>query len=200
MKPLLTLALSMLPLAVAAAPVHVALKPSAAVSSDAADFFPLGSVADLTGGNSALRARLAQVPIGRVPLAGDVRHLTQGDLALKLRQAGFEPGRDAILDGATDADVTVAASAAPPASNGGGAGQKMGEVSSPPAVAGPPAILIHQGDPVTIRIEDGGLSISAKGIARDNGAAGDLIHVQREGHLTDLTVIVLDAQTVQLEP
>ena len=93
MKPLLVLALSALaPLVFgaggAASPVHVALKPAALLSPDA-DFISLGSVASLTGGDPALRARLAKVSVGRAPLPGDVRHLTRGDLTLKLRQAGF---------------------------------------------------------------------------------------------------------------
>ena len=44
------------------------------------------------------------------------------------------------------------------------------------------------------------MTITAKGVARDNGAAGDTIHVHRNDCLTDLVVTVLDAQTVQLEP
>ena len=196
MKPLIVLVLTLLSVAVDAAPVHIALKPSSAVQPGSDDFFVLGSIADLSGGASALRIRLALVSVGRVPLPGDVRHLTRGDLALKLRQAGFHPGRDAVLEGAADADVTAAGS--------GLAGVPRAAPSSPalspPHSGGPPPVLIHRADPVTIRIDDGELSITAQGVARDNGAAGDLIHVHREGCLTDLTVTVLDAQTVQLEP
>ena len=196
MKPLLALALALLPAAAAVgSPVHVALKPQAVVTADAGDFFSLAAIAALTGGDPALRARLAKVSVGRVPLAGDVRHLTRGDLALKLRQAGFQPGQDAVLEGPTEADVTAGA-----APTSGGAG-RVGPVSplAPPEL-GAGGVILHRGDPVTIRIDDAGLSITARGIARDNGAAGDLVHVHRDGDLTDLTVTVLDAQTVQLEP
>ncbi|MBV9850807.1 MAG: flagella basal body P-ring formation protein FlgA [Armatimonadetes bacterium] len=196
MKPLLALTLAVLaPPALgaggAAAPVHVALKPAASVSPDAGDFFSLGSVADLTGGDPALRARLAKVTVGRAPLPGDVRHLTRGDLALKLRQAGFHPGKDAVVEGADHADLT-ASSPAPPESGAGGASPSVSAKTNP--------LLVHRGDPVTIRIDDGDLAITAKGTARDNGAAGDAIRVHRENCVTDLTVTVLDAQTVQLEP
>ena len=199
MKSLFALALALLPVAVAAAPVHVSLKSSASVQTDA-DFLLLGSVATLSGGDPLLRARLAKVPVGRVPLAGDIRHLTRGDLALKLRQAGFQPSRDALLDGATGADVTTAASGvAPPAPNsGGGRGEGASTRPAPPEL-GAGGAVIHRGDPVTIRIDEDALSITARGVARENGVAGASIRVHREGCVDDLTVTVLDAQTVQLE-
>ena len=59
--------------------------------------------------------------------------------------------------------------------------------------------MIHRGDAVTIVIQSGALTITAPGIARENGGAGDTIRVHREGVMTDLTVRVLDAKTVQLE-
>lgn len=194
MKPLLAIALALLPIAVSAAPVHVSLKSSAAVQPDADNYFSLGSVADLTGGDAKLRAKLALVCVGRAPLPGDVREITRGDLVLKLRQAGFPPGADAVLEGATQADVTVTASASAgvPANS---AGTKGVSQAAPAA----PVILVRRGDSVTIRIDDDDMSITARGVARDNGAAGDTIHIHRDGCNSDLVATVLDAQTVSLE-
>ena len=89
------------------APVHVALRPAAAVTANADGFVTLGSVADLTGGEAAARARLSAVVVARAPLPGDVRQLTRGDLSLKLRQAGYDPNRVAVLEGAPTSAVTV---------------------------------------------------------------------------------------------
>jgi hypothetical protein len=160
-----------------AKPVHIALKPAAAVSPDADGFFSLGSVADLTGGEPALRSRLAIVLVGRAPLSGETRTVTRGDLALKLRQAGCDPDKAMVLEGAETAAVT----------------------SEEPGLARPGLALIHRGDAVTIVIQSDLLTIHALGIARENGAAGQTIRVHRDGVMTDLTVQVLDAHSVDLE-
>ncbi|MDQ2800348.1 MAG: flagella basal body P-ring formation protein FlgA [Armatimonadota bacterium] len=198
----------------AAKPVHIALKPAASVSPDAGGFFTLGSVADVTGGETAVRSRLAAVLVGRAPLSGETRHLTRDDLALKLRQAGCDPDKAVVLEGAEAADVTVTDSPPEPvgsplaapspsssvgslAGQGGVRGQEGAASSAPTAVNISP--VVHRGDAVTIVIKTGPLTITAPGIARENGAVGAAIHVHREGVMTDLTVDIVDARTVQLE-
>ena len=59
--------------------------------------------------------------------------------------------------------------------------------------------LLHRGDAVTIVIRSDALTITAPGIARESGGVGDTVRVHREGVMTDLSVRVLDAKTVQLE-
>lgn len=183
---------------VSTAPVHVALKSAAVVAPNPDGFFTLASVADLSGGDPSRRALLSQIDIGRVPLSGEARHLTLGDLALKLRQAGFNPEKDTILEGAGEADVTSRdagttdpVGAAPVNSVG------AGPVTGPAPTVDLP--LIHFGSPVTIVIQSGGLTITAPGIARESGKAGDTIRVHRDGVMTDLSVTVQDKQTVRLE-
>ncbi len=205
MKLYACLALAALIGPVAAAPVHVSLKPAAAVSPNADGFFTLGAVADVTGGGAALRTRLAAIPIGRAPLSGETRRLTRGDLALKLRQAGCDPEKAAVLEGADAAEVTIA----PPAPNNGGArgeglplaGTIPRPIPPPPGLGagGASSLLVHRGDPLTIVIQTGPLTITAPGVAREGGGAGQTIRVHREGVMTDLSVQVLDAQTVLLE-
>ncbi len=184
----------------AAVPVHVTLKAQAAVSADAGGYFSLASIAALSGGTAAERQRLGAVCVGRAPLPDEVRRLTPGDVTLKLRQAGFHPEEDAIIDGATQIAVTVCEIPAPPAPNNG----EVGVPSSPPppllGAGGQSPVLIHRGDGVTIVVQDDAMSVTAKGVSRDEGRAGDTIHVHRDGVMTDLSVTVLDAQTVQLEP
>ena len=191
---------------VAAKPVHIALKPAAAVQPDTDGFFTLGSVADVTGGESALRTRLAAILVGRAPLSGETRRLTRGDLALKLRQAGCDPDKATVLEGAETTEVTSADPgpnhAVPPAPNTGGVSKDDILASLPnhaPPLLGTGGILIHRGDAVTIVIQSGPLTIHADGIARENGAAGQTIRVHRDGVMTDLAVQVLDAHAVQLE-
>ena len=60
-------------------------------------------------------------------------------------------------------------------------------------------LLIHPGDAVTITIQSGPMTISAPATARESGKAGDTIRVHRDGVMTDLSVQILDAQTVQME-
>ncbi len=198
----------------ASSPVHVALKPAAAVSADADGFFTLGAVADVSGGGAALRTRLAAIPIGRAPLSGESRRVTRGDLALKLRQAGCDPDKAAVLEGADAAEVTRVEDAVPvgvplaapsaPATQGGrteGAIRTEGAMNRAPTQTPlpPPSLLIRRGDPVTIVIQTGPLTITAPGVAREGGGAGQTIRVHREGVMTDLSVRVMDAQTVHLE-
>jgi hypothetical protein len=181
----------------ASAPVHIALKANAVVTPDSGGFFTLGSVADMTGGEVAERDRLSKVIVGRAPLPNDVRQLGRGDIDLKLRQAGIDPDTRAVVEGAEESAITVASSSSAASS----------PVQTSPAVSGtdehnsttaPAAPLIHRGDEVTILIQNGDLTVTAKGTARDPGAAGDTIHVHRDGVNSDLVVTVLDAQTVQL--
>ena len=68
-----------------------------------------------------------------------------------------------------------------------------------PPVLGAGGAVVKRGDSVSIQIQDGALAITAAGVARDNGGVGDIIRVHREGVMTDLTVRVVDAQTVQME-
>ncbi len=193
---LLLLALPLLPPSAAAAPVHVALKASAAAPPNADGFITLGSVAALSGGDKAARLRFAAVLIARAPLPGEIRQLTRGDLALKLRQAGINPDTQAILEGADRADVTAeTSSVALPAASA---------ASAPPAPAStagaaPAAPIIHTGDAVTIYIQSGPMTITAPATARESGKAGDTIRVHRDGVMTDLSVQVIDAQTVRME-
>lgn len=188
----------------ASATVHIALKATAAVVANSDGFFSLGSVAVVTGGTPAERQRLCNVTVGRAPLPNEVRHLTQGDIRLKLRQAGYRPNAIAVVEGADQSEITVSAapsSAAdtsssdthlPPASTQNGA-------PSSQQTAAPSAPLVHAGDAVSIVIQNGGMTITARGVAREAGKAGDRIHVHREGVMTDLMATIIDAQTVQME-
>ena len=208
------------PIHAALKPVHVALKPAAAVLANADGFFTLGAVADVTGGGAAQRMRLAAIVIGRAPLSGESRHVTRGDLALKLRQAGCDPDKAAVLEGADAAEVTTADAvpvgaplAAPsvfPVSSvpvQDGTGGKKGVARQEGAASGAPTKtplqnqvpVIHRGDPLTIVIQTGPLTITAPGVARESGGVGQTIRVHREGVMTDLSVQVLDAQTGHLE-
>lgn len=186
----------------AAAPVHIALKSAVSVSSTADGFFLLASVADLSGGDLASRKRFGAVSVGRAPLSGEVRRLTAGDLALKLRQAGCNPDKDVVLDGSGEVRVTTAG---------------VGPTPAPPLVVFPdlapprparaegvtaPTVqspILRSGTPVTILIQSGALNITASGIARQSGGIGDCIRVHRDGVMTDLYVTILDEQTVRLE-
>jgi len=197
----------------AAGPVHVALKSTASVPSNSDGFFTLGSVADVSGGRPAQRTRLAAIVIGRAPLSGEHRRVTRGDLALKLRQAGCDPDKAAVLEGADAAEVTTAdlvgAPLAAPSSSAApstptvpeGAKKTEGAASSAPTQTPlqNQAPLIHRGDAVRIVIQSGPLTITAAGIARESGGVGQTIRVHREGVMTDLAVQILDAQTVHLE-
>ena len=206
----------------AATPVHVALKSTASAAANADGFLTLGTIAGITGGDKAARARFAAVLVARAPLSGETRRLTRGDLALKLRQAGINPDTQAVLEGADSAEVTAAlrdeaethpdASAGPPETggrrvldnavaanpllnsfplrSGEGGGERTRRSSLP---------LIHNGDAVTIYIQSGAMTITAPATARESGRVGDTIRVHRTGVMTDLTVQVLDAQTVQME-
>ena len=205
--PLLCLyAFCLLAAAADAAPVHVALKSTANALPNADGFLTLGSVAGLSGGDKAARLRVAAVLVARAPLSGETRSLTRGDLALKLRQAGINPDTQVVLEGADQADVTADADPPAPTTVQTGRGVRGDNVPSAalfpnptPPLLGAGGPLVHPGDAVTILIQSGPLTITASGIARDKGGAGDMIRVHRDGVMTDLTVQVLDSQDVRLE-
>lgn len=189
------LCLAAAPFAFGQGPVHVALNASPSVTSQPDGFFTLGQIAVLSGGDAATRTRMSAVPVGRIPLAGDTRRLAWGDVALKLRQAGFHPDKDARAEGAAQVCVSVADAGPPPPAAVGEAAR----TSLSPAVPVVGAAIIHKGDAVTILVQSGALTITAPGIAREAGAAGATIRVHREGIMGDVSVIVVNAQTVQLE-
>lgn len=187
------------------APVHVSLKASAGVGTSADGFLTLAQIADLTGGTKAQRIRMASVPVGRVPLSGDTRLLTPGDISLKLRQAGFYPERDAVLEGAKQVSV-VSSGSAPFLPSAGVASSVYTALPRPASPAGgsdtapsAPVVVIHRSDSVNIVVQQGDMTITAKGLARDAGAVGQTIHVHRDGAPSDFSAVVVDAQTVQLE-
>ncbi len=196
--PVLCLLALSAPIMVHAAPVHITLKAAAAAAPNADGFLTLGSVAGLSGGDKAARTRFAAVLVARAPLPGETRRLTQGDLALKLRQAGVNPDTQVILEGAGAADVTVgtdpvgAPLAAPFASAPAAPG-----LPAPALLASP--FCLHNGDAVTIYIQSGAMTITAPATARENGRVGDTVRVHRPGVMADLSVQVVDAQTVQME-
>lgn len=138
---------------------------------------------------------MAAVPVGRVPLAGDTRRLAWGDVALKLRQAGFHPDKDALREGAPEVCVSVVDPV--PANTSAGVGVARPQLAPADTSVNPP--LVHRGDAVTILVQSGALTITARGVARDAGAAGATVRVHRVGAMADLSVVVVDAQTVQLE-
>ena len=206
MKYLLLCLLVLAAVPAAAAPVHVSLKADTAAVPNADGFITLGTVAALSGGDQAARSRFAAVLVARAPLAGETRLLTRGDLALKLRQAGINPDTQAVLEGANQASVTADSPPAlngaglPPAPNNGGARESVVPNLTPPLLgAGGSLPLIHPGDAVTIYIQSGPMTITAPATARESGKAGDMIRVHRDGVMTDLSVQVIDSQTVQLE-
>ncbi len=190
-----TLALGLLAVAAhATQAVHVVLRPSAVVTADADGFFSLGAIADLSGGDAAERSRLRGVPVGRAPIPTQTRLITPGDVLLKMRQAGLNPDTGIVLDGAKRVAITLSAPSAAPTSTDSPARSVTNT-----APAAPNSPLVRRGDLVTILMQDGDLTISAKGVARDAGGAGDAIHVHRDGLGSDLSVTVVDAQTVLLE-
>lgn len=197
MKPALLLLLALAAPA-HSAPVHVSLHATAAGPS-AGGFLTLAQVADLSGGTKAERARMAAVPVGRSPLPGETRLLTWGDVSLKLRQAGFHPERDAVLEGAKQVAV-AGTETAPPAVLPAPVPSESAPFQPAAAPSAAPAIAIHRSDAVTIVVRQGDLLVTAKGVAREPGSVGQTIRVHRDGAPSDLAATVLDAQTVQLEP
>ncbi len=188
------------------APVHIALKANASLGASANGFLTLAQIADLSGGTKTERVRMASVPIGRLPLPGDTRRLTWGDVSLKLRQAGFHPEHDAVLEGAKQVSVTSAereASSpfAPPAPVSPSVpAQPQSSADTKSALIPASAIVIHRSDTINIVVQQGDMTITAKATARENGSVGQTIHVHRDGAPSDLAATVIDAQTVQLEP
>lgn len=172
-----------------AAPVHIALRPTAIVLPDGDGFFALAGVADVSGGDKAGRDKLGGVRVGRAPQPGSSRTLTVGDIRLKLRQAGFSPERDAVIDGAKSVEVVTPVDLLPPTPTGVATG-KPGPARD---------VIVHRGDSVTILIQDGDLQITARGIAREPGGVGDTIRIHRDGVPADLSAAVLDSRTVRLE-
>lgn len=199
------LLLAALALPAHAAPVHIALKANASLGASANGFLTLAQIADLSGGAKTERARMALVRVGRLPLPGDTRLLTPGDVSLKLRQAGFHPEHDAVLEGAKQVSVTSAepeasspsALPAPAFASAPAQPQSVADSKSAPSAA--PAIAVHRNDSVNVVVQQGDMTITAKATARENGSVGQTIHVHRDGAPSDLAATVVDAQTVQLE-
>jgi len=190
---------TMATVAVPKASVKVVLHDTATVMADDNGFFTLGEISDISGGTPELRDKLNNVEVGRAPLDSYVRHLNLGDVALKLRQAGVDPNRDLKLTGAENIIVSTAAGHQITVKPNATGSSTPGAAGSTPSTSQAPQIVVKKGDPVTIVLQDGTLTVTALGQSRDNGAVGDMIHVHRDGVMTDIAVQVLDAHTVQME-
>jgi hypothetical protein len=198
----ITMGLFILPYSLfASAPplASVSLHPSASVLGDT---FSLGDIATITSTDTAFRARLMSAPMGRAPLAGLSRDFNEGDVSLKLRQAGIDPERLSI-SGPSDILVVGAGGLSPtmvvlpvPMAAAAAATKGVQAVSTLPAV--PKGILVHRGDKITLVYESTGLSISADVTATSDGAAGDTVSLQRDGAARSLTGIVVDARTAKM--
>ena len=189
---------SMATVAVSKASVKVVLHDTATVIADDNGFFTLGEISDISGGTPELRDKLNNVEVGRAPLDSYSRHLELGDVALKLRQAGIDPNRDLKLTGAENIvvstagrQITVKPNATAPSTPGPAASTQSTAPAQP--------IVVKKGDPITIVLQDGSLTVTALGQSRENGAVGDTIHVHRDGVITDILAQVLDGHTVQME-
>lgn len=180
-----------------AQPARITLHESASVIPGSDGYFTLGAIADITSSDTAVTARLAAVSVGMAPLDNTTRKMNSGDIALKLRQAGFKPGRDVAIAG-SDTIVVMRGGSTPMASNPANVSPtSLPGAGNPISAKLPP--VIKRGDPVTIVIQDGDLSITALGQSRDDGAIGDIIRVHRQGLMDDLSVRVIDVKTVQME-
>jgi hypothetical protein len=198
----------------AAAGPRVQLRNAAVVQPDANGFFTLGEIAAVTGGDKGTRERLEAVPVGRVPFDYS-RCINLGDVALKLREAGFDPDNGLVLTGSpttlvsgaqTEIALPGSTTTAPSTFEGEGRGTTSAPSPSEgtgqgdvPAPGSTRQIVIHRGDPVTIVIQEDDLTVTAGGQSRGDGAIGDTILVHRPGVMTDLSVQVLDDHTVQME-
>jgi len=174
----------------------IVVHPNATVSGDS---FVLSDIATVTSADTAFRIALMSTPMGRCPLAGLTRPFNEGNITLKLRQAGIDPSTLSI-SGATSLLIT----------GGGGAGTSGGlttasalplasqSVTSKPGVASPTAIVVHPGDRLTLVYDDDGMTISADVTAESAGAVGDTINLRRDGAIHPLQGIVQDAETVKM--
>jgi hypothetical protein len=135
--------------------------------------------------------------MGRCPLPGLTRPFHEGDVALKLRQAGIDPQTIAI-SGAADLVVTGGGSISVTPGTPAQAAIATVTTLTRTASTAPKTILIHYGDTVTLEYDCDGLDISAKVVAMSSGAAGDTISLRRDGAIHPLTGTVVDAQTVRM--
>jgi hypothetical protein len=169
----------------------IVILPAAVVSGDT---FTLADIATVTTADTMLRMQLMRVPMGRCPLNGLTRPFNEGDVCLKLRQAGIDP-ETLTISGATD--LTLTGSSTSPVSQ-----TVLPAVLAPTvpslAVTNPSQAVIHSGDKVTLIYDDDGMEISADVVATSSGAAGQMISLQRDGATHSLQGIVEDAHTVKM--
>ena len=194
MRNLICLITLLFPIAVFAATptVTASLHSSATVSADSV---VLGDVCDLKGAAKDLTAKLAAVGIGRSPMDGVTRTLTVDDISLKLRQAGIDPST-VCFTGAKAVVISLGDQSSPATPPTPGATPIPG--ANPIAKPAQPTILVHCGDSITARYEDGPVLITVDATADSNGCAGDTINVRTSVSGRLLRGTVIDAQTVEL--
>lgn len=61
-----------------------------------------------------------------------------------------------------------------------------------------PVPLFGAGDPVTVLVKAGNVTLSVKGVAREDGRKGDVVIVQKEGSHDRVKARVIDARTVEV--
>ena len=176
--------------------VNIALRPASTVIPTSDYFVRLDSIAVITGGTKKARAKTAAVLVARAPQSGDIRTITPGDVALKLREYGIDPDTQTLISGPETESIQVTQGTVPlvtaPATGGG-------KVPAGAGASVPSIPLIHRDDPVELTIQDGDMTITAEAIACDPGALGDTIKIRRNGVAEDMSVVVTGPHTVSLE-
>jgi flagella basal body P-ring formation protein FlgA len=71
-------------------PVRVDVQENSSVDRD---MIQLGDIADISGDDQKLVRQLKAVPVGRSPLPGSSRNLSEGELRIRLKQAGVDEAR-----------------------------------------------------------------------------------------------------------
>ncbi len=173
----------------------VVIHPSATVSGD---YFNLSDIATVTCRDTTFRLQLMNAVMGRCPLAGLTRPFDEGDVTLKLRQAGVDP-ETVAFSGSTQLMLTGVGqslnSSLAPASAPAAPGSTSTSAITPSASSGP---VVHYGDNLTLIYDCDGMTISAGVVALSAGAVGDTINLRRDGAERPLQGIIQDAQTVKL--
>ncbi len=164
-----------------------------AASAVAGDQFYLGDIATITSTDTTFRTQLMTTPMGRSPLQGYTRQFNEGDVTLKLRQAGIDPA-GVTITGPTQLVICAAAGG----SSSGAVTSVQPQSTAPQSTGSSKEVIVHPGDKVTLVYDCDGMLISADVTATTAGGVGDVVTLRRDGAIRPLSGIVQDAQTVKM--
>ncbi len=167
--------------------ILVSLKPAATVGQG---LVRLGDIAELQGGTTTQRGKLAKLDIADLEVGRPDVLLSKEQVYFRLRLAGWDPGQFRVAGAATAVVHRGAPLPSQPATP---------NAASQPSPSASAAVILKARDPVRLVARIGSVQVTARGEAVEDGRLGQIVRVRNidssrivSGRLMENNVVEVD--------